>query len=99
MNLLQELQQRSRIACTPFEEEIDSVYEAIRAYCLHVADKGYVKVSIDIFELEEMYDINCRSTARIDAFARAMSRVREAGVEVTYDSRAGDYALNWGNHD
>jgi len=28
-----------------------------------------------------------------------MSRVREAGVEVTYDSRAGDYALNWSNHD
>jgi len=99
MNLLQELQQRTQIACTPLEEEIDSVYEAIRGYCLYVADKGYVSVSIDIFELEERYPINCRPTARIDAFARAMSRVRADGVEVTYDSRAGDYALSWRKND
>jgi hypothetical protein len=93
MNLLQELQERTQVACTPLEGEIESMYNAISAYCLYQADKGHVCVSFDILELEQIYDIDCRSSSRLDAFARAISRVRVNGVEVTYED--GFYTLNW----
>jgi len=97
MNLLQELQRRTQIACTPFEGEVDSMYNAICGYCLHQADKGHAFVSFDILDLERIYDIDCRSSSRLDALVIAMRRVRSTGVEATY--KDGVYTLNWRKRD